>query len=628
MKKHHILIIILLTLTHFTFAQTENTLTIDNINQVVQVERIGDGYINDIAESPINDDVILAGSLGLWRYNKASRSVPSILINGDRSFERVTYHPNGRRFVTLSTFGNRIEMWDAERLVALYQLHFSESYFKGTPNFLEFSPDGTKLVTGSWRYIIVWDVATSSILHVLDYPQARNVLDVAFSRDSKRLIASYLQYSMLVWDLETGTIIEPHIIAEDPSFLCLAYSPNNELIAMAGYRDWLRVWNDDTGDVLWVMTDDLHVPNEVPYTTQGDTFFFTQDNSVCNQKIFYQDLADFRQSFVVNFAINDSGYVLRYDTDAVLQLFNIYTNQPMATFSNNFMNPILSMSYRPDGAQIALVLKNGLVLIYNLSNGEIERVFKEKRNSSHPDSPQIGLQYSPDSSRLIMTNSDLIYPGGLESSMLVWDVNTWSILYEKDDIGSIRYSPDGQYFTSVDRNNILVWDALTGEFISSFQLDHGVIMYTFVPDSQHIISYDWGFYVWNIQTGEYVENGYIYFQTGIGGNGYASMRYGIGEQLAIFDNTDIYLFQQRSDNKGILIEGAGHFPALAFSPDGQLFAYSLGSDIAIANAYTGELLHTLTGHHGRIVDIEFHSNGTQIISASNDGTIRIWGIPE
>jgi hypothetical protein len=64
---------------------------------------------------------------------------------------------------------------------------------------------------------------------------------------------------------------------------------------------------------------------------------------------------------------------------------------------------------------------------------------------------------------------------------------------------------------------------------------------------------------------------------------------------------------------------------LDFSPDG-LFVVGGGRDHALRvwDATTGELLHTLAGHLAPITSARYAPNGSRIVSASEDSTLKVW----
>lgn len=64
--------------------------------------------------------------------------------------------------------------------------------------------------------------------------------------------------------------------------------------------------------------------------------------------------------------------------------------------------------------------------------------------------------------------------------------------------------------------------------------------------------------------------------------------------------------------------------AVAFSPDGQLISGS--NDKTIKLWQSGECCATLTGHRLAVNAVAFSNDGTQIASASADGVVRLWDI--
>jgi len=68
--------------------------------------------------------------------------------------------------------------------------------------------------------------------------------------------------------------------------------------------------------------------------------------------------------------------------------------------------------------------------------------------------------------------------------------------------------------------------------------------------------------------------------------------------------------------------------ALVFSTDSQLLAAGLGSDVRLWDAHSGESRGQLTNHTERVNALAFTRDGRQLVSASGDGTIRIWSVAD
>jgi WD40 repeat protein len=68
--------------------------------------------------------------------------------------------------------------------------------------------------------------------------------------------------------------------------------------------------------------------------------------------------------------------------------------------------------------------------------------------------------------------------------------------------------------------------------------------------------------------------------------------------------------------------------ALAFSPDGLYLAVGTGqANVHLIDLQTRSMITAPKLHEGRITSVAFNPTGTRLISASFDGTLRLWNIP-
>ncbi len=66
--------------------------------------------------------------------------------------------------------------------------------------------------------------------------------------------------------------------------------------------------------------------------------------------------------------------------------------------------------------------------------------------------------------------------------------------------------------------------------------------------------------------------------------------------------------------------------ALAASADGKHLALAGGDQIVLLDARTRQTTTTLRGHVAAVTGISFNADGTRLISASLDGTVRVWDV--
>jgi WD40 repeat protein len=67
---------------------------------------------------------------------------------------------------------------------------------------------------------------------------------------------------------------------------------------------------------------------------------------------------------------------------------------------------------------------------------------------------------------------------------------------------------------------------------------------------------------------------------------------------------------------------------LAWHPSGTQVVTSSLDGIVRVGPLTGEEPHLLIGHEAAVWDLEVEPNGRLIVSAGNDGTVRMWPVPE
>ncbi len=131
---------------------------------------------------------------------------------------------------------------------------------KGPVTSVAFSPDGTRIATGSGGQrqpfaAKVWDARTGllvfdlkglpSEVHGLNIP----VVCVAFSADSKRIVAAGGDNTARVYDGTTGALQRE---LKDPAgqVRCAAFSPDGTQIATAGDAAIVKLWDVRTGKAL------------------------------------------------------------------------------------------------------------------------------------------------------------------------------------------------------------------------------------------------------------------------------------------------------------------------------------------------------------------------------------------
>jgi WD40 repeat protein/serine/threonine protein kinase/DNA-binding XRE family transcriptional regulator len=225
-------------------------------------------------------------------------------------------------------------------------------------------------------------------------------------------------------------------------------------------------------------------------------------------------------------------------------------------------------------------------------------------------------------------------------------------------VTSIAWSSDGKLVacSGSNDNNIHIWDSETGKRIKVIDMPEGItgnkldmaLHVQWSPDGKHLLaitgdrytlgSQDYDILLWDANTGELIssieiandtqpESGelgvtFVNYPTG----GAAKLAPQSGRLATLGgDNTALIW---NADWEKIEIMLSGHTKSVNsvdWSPDEtRLVTASLDGTARVWDSNTGSELYILEGHEGRVEIALWSLDGVQLATAGEDGTIRIW----
>ena len=100
-----------------------------------------------------------------------------------------------------------------------------------------------------------------------------------------------------------------------------------------------------------------------------------------------------------------------------------------------------------------------------------------------------------------------------------------------------------------------------------------------------------------------------------------------GLQLAVVESGNLTLWDGLTlENFTEISITPTFFAPARFSPDGRWLA-TAGREIALWDLQTGDLVLVFKGHAGQVLDMVFTTDGSMLVSASEDGTAVVWELP-
>ncbi len=613
--------------------QSDRTeITIDNVEQVAELDRIGNGSISDFAISPDGQTIGVASTIGVWLIDIATQDhtyFPTVHTN---VLKRIAWSPDGQ-FIATGDWSGMIVVINAETGETLHTL----TEHTDAIEFLTFSPDSQTLLSGAWykdQTMRLWDMQTGEVIHVFR-DHINSLSDAAFTPDGERIISGADDQTVRIWDVESGDLLTT-IHPNDRHPISLDLSADATLAFVGQSRGNVVLVDLENEEIRWDIEDaggnvfgiaKSPIADEVTIGTYDGTLrvYDTQNGEFIRE-------IDQLNGNIRNVIYSDDGLILYTAT--------VYTLRYYDTNSGDILGDIDLFEYPniqlPYGAETStrVTQKDGQWVEVDRSTDTVIRVFE---NLNLPDA--YNLSILPDGERALVQwlSDDLFFEGYWE----VIDISTGESLFEMIPpyrSNSSLLSPNGDIFSVVLWDgSIDSWDLNTGNNLPHISVGNvesigtaAIVRTAFwSPDSQYLIAIYGNDIMrfWDMTTGR-IEH-----------------QYSLAIQLAdesdftwLSDGTMLIVETESNtarlrniETNDVLIEFVAESEVLrlTLSPNNQLVAFSTEDGIlGFVDFETAEILHTVRGHIGRIALVEWSLDGTTVLTHGRDTTRRIWGIPE
>ena len=164
--------------------------------------------------------------------NDGKNLILTLGSNGRASATKILEAGTGREIISLSEFNP--------------SMHGSQIYSVG------FSKDGHFVVTGGYKGVSLWDIATGNKLRTFG-SQNLHSTSVSFSTDGRQVLSGCADNTVRLWDTSTGqevrTLFNPSWVKE------VGFSPDGRRIWASSESAVMNVWNATTGVHIYTMAE-------------------------------------------------------------------------------------------------------------------------------------------------------------------------------------------------------------------------------------------------------------------------------------------------------------------------------------------------------------------------------------
>ena len=445
------------------------------------------------------------------------------------------------------------------------------------PSFVHsvtFSPDGSRLASGSDNVVQIWNTATGELEDELEGHTAR-VVSVAFSHNGHFIVSGSWDDTVRIWNTATCKITYVLTGHEDQVF-SVAISRNNQFVVSGSGDRTLRMWDAATGELLHelkghgddvmsvaVSPDCQHVAS---VSCAGELWIWTKDG-VIEHKL--ECLA------------NEILYDLAFSTDSRRILCNV--NRTEWTTMGHRLSPLdtdsdpgdtrhpWSVAYSPDESEIVYGMDDGEVIIWNRDTNKTQILGRHAGSVT-------SVAFSPDGSR--------IASGSYDKSIIIWDARLRRTINEEaslEHLEGVALSHDGRWIVTFSYSHIQVWRVMeTMTKANELITDADLWCLALSHDGSRVVigCKDGSIWVWNHLTNKK--------ECQMGGH----------------DSSWVW--------------------SVAFSYDGHhVVSGSQDKTVRIWDCHTGDEV-ALYQHLSEVMRVAFSRDGGHVAFGSNDGTIQMW----
>jgi WD40 repeat protein/uncharacterized caspase-like protein len=343
----------------------------------------------------------------------------SVLKGHKHIINTLAFSPDGKRLVT-GSYDTTAIVWNMETLKPIKTFKGHKSWI----NTLAFSPDGTRLVTGSWdSTAIVWNMETLKPIKTLKGHED-TIWALAFSPDGTRLVTGSSDSTAIVWNMETFEPIKT-LYKHEGGIFTLAFSPDGSRLVTGSDDETAIVWNMETFEPIKTLEGHEGSRRRHFKLLRGDAarLTFSPDGTR-----------------LVTGSMNNTAIV-----------WNMETFEPIKTLEGH-ENFFITLAFSPDGKRLVTGSWDNTAIVWNMETFE-----KIKTLEGHEDGIDT-LAFSPDGTQLATGSSD--------KTAIVWNMETFekikTLKGHKEWITTLAFNHDGtRLVTGSYDNTAIVWNMET-----------------------------------------------------------------------------------------------------------------------------------------------------------------------
>ena len=522
----------------------------------------------------------------------------------------------------------KVDRWHQE-----LQFFVSDGH-SGRVDCLAFSPDNRFLASGANDHTVrIWDVSNGRLLNTLthDFP----VECVAFSPNGLTLASASLDETVYLWDAKSGNQraawrqrgaigalafspdglqlavgcdhAEVHLLDASSGRLdrsmnsgdaelanvvsFLVYNQEGSSLASAAHHeDEVYLWDVTTGDLrarlrhgtsllgITFATDGVRLDNRLLTVSAGGLVrvWSTRSNSLLTSMDH-----QWGRLFLRGAAFSPNGLLLAGNPSigGLVGILDVLSGQLLV--APEYKVAAQSVVFSPDGIKLATGENKGAVQLWDAGTGRLLRFLK-------PADPVQAVDFGP--------QEDVLASGSLQGLVRIWNLNTGGlvrVLRHGGAVHAVAFSANGSTLASYsderDQAPVCVWDTVSGDLLPAVRDENSHSRRrSRIRNNTRLEWDDDTISAWDITSGKELlslANPWIWDEVR------AMTLHPDGSRLAVASIEGLFLYEVRAEEEGLANRSRIQYP----DPRG-------------------------------VNDVTFSSDGSLLVTASRDGSVRLWSV--
>ena len=233
-----------------------------------------DGWVMGVAFAPDGQSILSCSadkSIKIW--NAESALCEQTLELND-PVNCIDWQPNGKRFVSGSD-GGILVIWDTQNYESISTMEHEPEVYS-----VAWSPDGKLLASGSRvgrdseqpASIKIWNASTGAEILTIK-TRSRQVNDLAFSPDGKRVVGCGIASNFKIWDVATGEELVD-CRGHEGQIGAVAFNSDGSRVISVASDETVKIWDAATGENLLTL-------DEVPVGNHTSLALGSDDRRIC-----------------------------------------------------------------------------------------------------------------------------------------------------------------------------------------------------------------------------------------------------------------------------------------------------------------------------------------------------------